>query len=185
MYLALGLQWSERQLLGPGVTHAMASAAETPARTRAIGDLALATCVVIGAGILFVGASSLPPPRWEPLGSAAMPRILGGILIALALSVAARAVFTLVKAGHKSISKPAPDLPYRGAIVFALLVAYIAALDFARVPFAIATTLFVMCAGMTMHQVSARSALVHGALGLVLSLSLDYIFSTYLFVRIG
>jgi len=165
----------------------MASAAETHvhSRPRAFGDLALAACVIVGAGILFVGASSLPPPRWEPLGSAAMPRILGGILILLALTVATRAIFTLVKAAHKNISEPALHLPYRGAIVFALLIAYIAALDFARVPFVVATTLFVMCAGMAMHRVSVRSALVHAAMGLVLSLSLDYIFSTYLFVRIG
>lgn len=168
--------------------HAMGSAITTPdapSRTRAFGDLALAACVILGAGILFVGASSLPPPRWEPLGSAAMPRILGGILIALALTVAARAMVTLAKPRQNGVQEAAIVLPYRGIIVFALLVAYIAALDFGRVPFAIATTLFVMCAGMTMHQVSVRSALVHAALGLVLSLSLDYIFSNYLFVRIG
>lgn len=165
----------------------MASTSDTPvsSRTRAIGDLALAACVIVGAGILFIGASSLPPPRWEPLGSAAMPRILGGILIALALTIASRAIFILANGEHKNTSEPALVLPYRGIIVFALLVAYIAALDFARVPFVIATTLFVMCAGMTMHHISVRSALVHAALGLVLSLSLDYIFSTYLFVRIG
>lgn len=165
----------------------MASATQTPVhtRTRAFGDLALAAFVIIGAGILFVGASSLPPPRWEPLGSAAMPRILGGILIVLALTVAARALLTLAKADRTSANEPALVLPYRGIIVFGLLVAYIAALDFGRVPFVVATTLFVMCAGMTMHRISVRSALVHAALGLVLSLSLDYIFSTYLFVRIG
>lgn len=154
-------------------------------KARALGDLALAACVIAGAAILFVGASSLPPPRFEPLGSAAMPRILGTILIILALMVGLRAVLTLMRNNSQNISEAAIRLPYRGIIVFALLVAYIAALDFARVPFAIATTLFVMCAGMTMHQVSLRSALIHGALGLALSLSLDYIFSTYLFVRIG
>lgn len=157
----------------------------TNIKARALGDLALAACVIAGAGILFVGASSLPPPRFEPLGSAAMPRILGTILIILALTVALRAAFTLVRNGSENPREAALQLPYRGIIVFVLLVAYIAALDFARVPFAIATTLFVMCAGMTMHQVSLRSALVHGALGLVLSLSLDYVFSTYLYVRIG
>lgn len=154
-------------------------------KARALGDLALAACVIVGAAILFIGASSLPPPRFEPLGSAAMPRILGTILIILALMVALRAVLTLMRTEGPKASETAIHLPYRGIIVFALLVAYIAALDIARVPFAIATTLFVMCAGMTMHQVSFRSALIHGALGLALSLSLDYIFSTYLFVRIG
>ncbi|MEO0383846.1 MAG: tripartite tricarboxylate transporter TctB family protein [Pseudomonadota bacterium] len=165
----------------------MASAPDTPVRTRtrAIGDLALAACVIMGASILFIGASSLPPPRFEPLGSAAMPRILGAILIALAVTVAARAILTLARSSNQGSREAAIQLPHRGIIVFALLVAYIAALDFARVPFAIATTLFVMCAGMTMHQISVRSALVHCALGLVLSLSIDYIFSTYLFVRIG
>lgn len=154
-------------------------------KVRAFGDLALAACVIAGASILFIGASSLPPPRFEPLGSAAMPRILASILIAFALMIAMRAVLTLAKTGGQSISEAGVELPYRGIIIFALLIAYIAALDFVRVPFVIATTLFVMCAGMTMHRLSLRSALVHGALGLFLSLSLDYVFSTYLFVRIG
>lgn len=167
------------------MTASATTASSEHIKVQALGDLALAAFVIAGASILFIGASSLPPPRFEPLGSAAMPRILGSILIAFALMLALRAVLTLAKPGGQSISEAGIQLPYRGIIVFALLVAYIAALDFVRAPFALATTVFVMCAGMTMHKLSLRSALVHGALGLFLSLSLDYVFSTYLFVRIG
>lgn len=155
-------------------------------KLQALGDLVLVACVIAGASLLFIGASDLPPPRFEPLGSAAMPRILGTVLILLALPVAVQALINLTSKDEAAGPGSAPiRLPYRGVIVFVLLITYVAALDFVRIPFVVATTLFVMGAGMAMHEVSVRSALVHAALGLILSLSLDYIFSTYLFVRIG
>ncbi len=158
------------------------------AKLRALGDLALAAAVVGGSATLFVGAASLPPPRFEPLGSAFMPRVLGAVLIVLAIIVALRAALILIRPADVSDTAPSGAslrLPYRGAITLVLLVAYVAAMDFARVPFLLATPLFVMLAGMTIHEVSPRSALVHAALGLVLALALHYVFSTFLFIRIG
>lgn len=43
---------------------------------QTLADLTLAVLTIFGAGLLFLGALSLPPPRFEPLGSAALPRIL-------------------------------------------------------------------------------------------------------------
>ena len=40
-------------------------------KRRMVADLALAALTVAGAILLLVGAMDLPPPRFEPLGSAA------------------------------------------------------------------------------------------------------------------
>jgi putative tricarboxylic transport membrane protein len=156
---------------------------------RHLGDLALAAFVIAGAVILFVGAADLPPPRFEPLGSAAMPRILGAIMVALALTVAARAVLRL----RGATPPEAPPLPgdaresdpWRGAVVLVALIAYVAALDFGRVPFVYATTAFVTVAGLAMGRVGLRSAAFFAALGLGVALTLGYVFETYLYIRIG
>lgn len=148
---------------------------------RVLGDLALAAFVICGAVLLFIGAADLPPPRFEPLGSAAVPRILGVVLIGLALIVAVRAVWRARDTPDET--EPNDASPARGAIVFAALIAYVAALDFGRVPFVPATTLFVMVSGMAMHRVGWRPALVFAALGLVLAAALSWVFATFLYIR--
>lgn len=154
-----------------------------------LGDLALASLVIAGAAVLFVGAADLPPPRFEPLGSAAMPRILGTIMIVLAALVAVRALSRL---RAPAIAEAAPDTPgdraydpWRGAVVLVALIAYVAALDFGRIPFVYATTAFVAVAGLAMGRASPKSALIYAALGLVVALVLSYVFETYLYIRIG
>ena len=56
-----------------------------------IADLLLAIFAFLAAVILLIGASDLPPPRFEPLGSAALPRILAVIIIFFSLLIALRA----------------------------------------------------------------------------------------------
>ena len=55
-------------------------------------DLALAAFALAGAGLLYYGSSGLPPPRFEPMGSAAVPRILASLLVLFAIILSASAV---------------------------------------------------------------------------------------------
>ncbi|MEP3279931.1 MAG: tripartite tricarboxylate transporter TctB family protein [Stappiaceae bacterium] len=178
-------------------------------RARVLGDLILSALVLGGAAILFIGAADLPPPRFEPLGSAAMPRILAFILVVLSVIVALRALLSLRfqseptnrrqrrdvpetpdptmtnKQSSEAEDSSAFAMPLRGLAVLATLILYVAALDFGRVPFVPATTVFVMIAGMTMQRIDLRGALTFAGLGLVLSLILNYVFSTFLYIEIG
>ncbi len=156
----------------------------TQEKRRAVTDLILAGLVICAAIVLFIGAAELPPPRFDPMGSAAMPRILGGIMIALAFAVGARGALRLRAAAPAGQKTEKPET-HRGAIVFVGLVAYVAALDFGRVPFVVATTLFVMLAGMAMGRFSIKQGAAFGALGLILSLVLNYVFAHFLYIKIG
>lgn len=150
----------------------------------ALGDLALLAAIGVGITVLFIGASTLPPPRFEPLGSAAMPRILGGILILLSIPVAYSATRVLFQSGSDEPKVPV-SIPYSSAFVFVALVLYVAALDFGHVPFVLATTVFVAAIGMAVDRINLRCLAIYGGLGLILASVLSYVFTNYLFVQIG
>ncbi|NOZ32489.1 MAG: hypothetical protein GXP01_05330 [Alphaproteobacteria bacterium] len=153
-------------------------------KLRALGDLGLLAAVAVGVSVLFIGAADLPAPRFEPLGSAAMPKILGVLLILLSLPIAFRAIRNLLRRDPADAKQEPPiQLPHRGVLVFGALLAYAAALDFGRVPFVLATTVFVALSGMAISGISVRSVLIYIFLGLGLSLALSYIFTNFLYVR--
>jgi putative tricarboxylic transport membrane protein len=154
------------------------------ATRRNIADLALAALVAAGAGLLFIGAAELPPPRFEPLGSAALPRILGALLILFALILSARALLRLRRGGGAE-EAPSRAEPRRGALVFAALVVYVAALDFVRLPFVPATTLFVTATGLAIGARTWRNLAVFAGLGLALSLGISTILTRFLYITIG
>lgn len=154
---------------------------------RTLADLVLCALTLGGAALLFVGAAELPPPRWEPLGSAALPRILGGLLVLFALIVAARALLR-----HRAGASPAPAPegepqadPVKGALVFAALVLYVFSLDVLRVPFVPATAAFVAAAGLAIGRRSLANAAIFAGLGLGLALTISLVLERMLYVRIG
>lgn len=151
---------------------------------RNLADLVLAALIVAGAALLFIGASELPPPRWEPLGSAALPRILGVLLILFAVIIAIRAALrwrrdVTVETDHSEAS------PQRGALVFGALVVYVAALDFGHVPFLPATVAFVCAVGLSIGERTWRNALTFTALGFLLALAISIVLERFLYISIG
>ncbi|MEV8467285.1 tripartite tricarboxylate transporter TctB family protein [Fluviibacterium sp. DFM31] len=157
-------------------------------RTRAtLADLALAGLTFSGAAVLLVGAASLPPPRFEPLGSAALPRILGSILFLFAAIIAITAI------RRASNGKPAPTAkatvpkadPKRGALVLAALIIYAFMLDVLRVPFLVATPLFVTATGLSIGARSWRNLAAFAVLGLILAGGISVVLERFLYVRIG
>lgn len=156
----------------------------TRKKAKAMGDVLLLLAIATGVAILFIGASTLPPPRFEPLGSAAMPRILGIALLLLSLPVAYEAIRDLLVSDDLE-EKAAIKLPFGGALVFVALVIYVAALDFGKMPFIPTTTIFIAAAGMAIDRVSLRVLAIYGGLGLVLASALSYVFTNFLYVQLG
>lgn len=154
---------------------------------KTLADLVLAGLTLAGAAVLFIGAQSLPPPRFEPLGSAALPRILGGLLVVFALIVATGALLrhrSSAPLEQPEIVGPQPD-PKRGALVLAALIAYVFALDVLRVPFIIATPLFVIATGSAISGIKWRNLIAFAVLGLVLAVFISTVLERFLYIRIG
>jgi len=156
----------------------------TPQRREAFADLVFAGLVIGAAMILFIGAADLPPPRFEPMGSAAVPKILGTIMVLLALAIGGRAILKLrVLPTDAQIVQMVPF--WRGGAVIVSLVLYVAALDFGRVPFVLATTIFITAAGMIMGKISPKSAGLFAVLGICVSTLIYFVFTHFLFIQIG
>ena len=161
-------------------------------------DLALAAAVLIAAVALFVGASGLPAPRFEPMGSAAVPRILGGLLALFGAILGGRAAWRLARgaagptdaAGRGSDAEGeatdadadvAPN-PLRTVAVLVALVLYVAALDVLDWPFVPVTTAFVVALGATLAAPRPRTLAVFAGYGALLAFALHAVFTRFLYV---
>ncbi len=154
-------------------------------------DLGLALATVAGAALLVVGAAKLPPPRFEPMGSAALPRILGGLLILFAFIIAVNAlrqILSQTPAPRKqsppsaTVAKPAFG---RAALLLVILVLYVASLDLLRWPFVPVTTVFVALVGSLLSRPSLRSLFVFGLFGLCLAALVYAVFTRFLYVDLA
>jgi putative tricarboxylic transport membrane protein len=151
-----------------------------------IADLLLAIFAFLAAVILLIGASDLPPPRFEPLGSAALPRILAVVIIFFSLIIALRAYLkNKTSTSVSSFSGETDVEPRRGALVLAALIIYVFALDVLRVPFLVATPVFVIAVGLSIGERSWTNALAFASLGLLLAFGISFVLEHLLYIRIG
>ena len=67
----------------------------------------------------------------------------------------------------------------------ACLVIYVGALDFLQAPFVISTIALVVVLGMLLSKPTLRMALIFALFGLVLSVSINLVFTHFLFVDLG
>lgn len=120
-------------------------------------DLLFGLAVLALAAVVWWGAASLPPPRYEPLGSAALPRGLAVAMAGLALVVIVRAVLRRpAVTGQAVVSERAAASdagfrrrPGRAAGAFALLVAYVLVLDLGLASFVPASCVaFILIGGV-------------------------------------
>lgn len=160
-------------------------------------DTALAAFALLMAGLLAFGSIGLPPPRFEPMGSAAVPRILAGLIALFALIILVKAWVGNAPRGSRSAESgsgadraPVRAPPARSLVAFVALVAYVAALDFGQAPFVPATVLFVVTMGLilavrTSLRTSWRTILGFALLGLVLAIGIDTVFTRFLYVDLG
>jgi len=177
---------------------------------RPLVDLALALAVLAGATLLFVGAADLPPPRFEPMGSAALPRILGALLTMFATIIGVRAVWRLrtgagetdeqaaasgaqsARTGDDGESEgtdesdaPAPPPnAVRTLSVLAALVLYVVALDLLGWPFVPVTAAFVLALGTLLTERRVPTLCVFAVYGLGLAVTLHAVFTRFLYVSL-
>lgn len=151
-----------------------------------IADLLLAIFAFLAAVILLIGASDLPPPRFEPLGSAALPRILAVVIIFFSLIIALRAYLkNKTSTSVPSFAGETDVEPRRGALVLAALIIYVFALDVLRFPFLVATPVFVIAVGLSIGERSWTNALAFASLGLLLAFGISFVLEHLLYIRIG
>lgn len=131
-------------------------------RANPVADIVLAVVVLLFAAAVYWQTLGLPPPRYEPLGSARLPQVLCVMMGVFALIILARGVAALRRRRIEA-EPPAPALPYRkrpmlAAGIYLLTAAFVAVMDFRLLGFTWAGLIFVFAAGLLLSDFDRRQA---------------------------
>lgn len=146
-------------------------------------DVALALGVGAFSALLLVEAEKIPPPFFDPLGSAAVPRGVAVVLLALAVIVFLRALAARPWPARPEPEgyRPRPDV----AVAIALLaVAYIAVMELELLGFRDATIAFVALASAVLGRLSPRIVLTGLLVAVVVGFGGKYLFTHVLFIAL-
>jgi putative tricarboxylic transport membrane protein len=147
-------------------------------------DLVVAALVAAAAGLLFIGASTLPPPRWEPLGPAAVPRALGTLLGLFAAILAAGALRALLRGADTPAFAPERARMLRGCGILAALIGFVVAMDAANVPFLVAGPVFVVAIAALVGGLSMRGLMWSAVWGVALCAGVFFAFTRFFFINL-
>lgn len=114
-------------------------------------DIILAIGMIFFSALVYWGSLELPPPRYEPLGSAAVPQGLAAIMAFLSVLLILRAMPHLKTFTSKEneVSDVTPR-PLLAVLIFALTVVFIAILDLGLLSFIPAGILYMTAIGYFM-----------------------------------
>ncbi len=151
------------------------------------GDLLLALAVILLALVVYWQASLLPPPFFDPLGSAAVPKFVAVVLVLLAIGVIVerlRAVPGERSGGlvPETGDEPTPDAPWTALASIVLPVLYVTAMQAGWLAFAQASTLFVFALGGLFARFRPRLLLLLVPVALIAGYGLDHLFTEILYV---
>jgi putative tricarboxylic transport membrane protein len=151
-------------------------------------DVFLAVAVWALAATAFYGAVLLPPPLFDPLGSAAVPKLVSVILAILAAGVVARR-WMILRAAQEEAGEPSDEggatAPLRPGIAVAsivIILVYIGVMAFGLLGFREATVPFVILLGGAMSRFRRSTMIILVPLSLVIAIGLAWLFSGALYI---
>ena len=153
-------------------------------------DIVFALVIILVSTVIYWQTLGLPPPRYEPLGSAAVPRALAIIMAVLALLVLIRAL----RSNMRSSNNPADTSssaghtatyirrPWLAAFSFVLVCAYVAAMDQKLLGFIPATIGFLLLIGLLLNRGNWRQLPWLAGFACVLTLACHLIFTKVFYI---
>ena len=152
-------------------------------------DLLLALAVTLLGVVVYWQADQLPPPFFDPLGSAAVPKLVALILIGLSVAVVLDRLRGKPGAADLDAGIPTPkgEEPVEPAVWTALAsivlpVLYVAAMQAGVLAFAQASTLLVLALGALFARFQPRLMLALVPIAFIAGYGLDYLFTNVLYV---
>jgi len=142
-------------------------------------DFFLAAVVVTASVLLFLGAASIPPPMFDPVGSAAVPR---GVAVALLVLVGLHWLLRFVQPPRAEPRGLADIGMGKGAVVaLVVTIAYCAVLQWRILPFAVPTAAY-LAVLIPALALSWRQLPMALALGLVMGVGCQWLFTEVFFI---
>lgn len=144
-------------------------------------DLGLAAAVAALAVLLWLESDKIPPPFFDPLGSAAVPRGIAAALAALALLIALRAAPSLGARGTGGAAayRPRPDIALG---IVALAIAYLGAMQSGLLGFPLATIIFLVAASALLGRFARRTVAFGTAIAVLMGLGGTWLFTEFFYI---
>lgn len=147
------------------------------------GEIALAVALIVLSGIIWYGAAKLPPPYFDPIGSAAFPKAMAIVITGLSLIMVTQSFRV---SDERPVAEGAGEFPrprYLLAVaMYGLMIIYAAIMQEKLLGFAPSTMLFVITAGAILGRFRLRQLLVSIAISIVLGYGGEYVFTRVFFI---
>lgn len=146
-------------------------------------DVGLAVGIGALSALMLWEAEKIPPPFFDPLGSAAVPSSIAVILAALAALVLARALAALPwpASTPQEGYRPRPDVAF--GIAFAA-VAYVTVMELGWLGFRDATIAFVTFAVAVLGRFQPRLMAIGLVVAVIVGFGAKYLFTEVLFIAL-
>lgn len=146
-------------------------------------DIILAIGMIIISVVVYIGAMELPPPRYEPLGSGAIPKGLAVIMALLSVFLIIRALPHLktFERKHNEVTDVTPR-PLLAAIIFGLTLLFVAVLDFGILSFMPAGIIYMTSIGYFMTHRNLKRLPYFFAFSVLMVVGNYYLFTKVFYI---
>lgn len=151
-----------------------------PSRTPKL-DLSISGALLALAGLVLWGTKEIPPPFFDPIGSAAFPKYTAYIIIALSLAIALRAGFALRKSRSPS-KKSYREEPLLAISVVATSSLYVLSMHWEMLSFRWATFVFILFLSALLSKFEKRVMIFSTVIAFVFGFGGQYLFTEIFYI---
>jgi putative tricarboxylic transport membrane protein len=144
-------------------------------------DLSISGVLIALSVFVLWGVKEIPPPFFDPIGSAAFPKYTAYIIIALALGIALRASFALrnTVAPSKESFREEPLLAVSVVVLSAL---YTLSMQLELLSFRWATIVFIFLLSTALSKFEKRVMIISAVIGFVFGFGGQYLFTEVFYI---
>ena len=142
-------------------------------------DIILAVSLYLFSILMFIGIADIPPPFFDPLGSAAVPKGCAVLVAVFATIILIKALRTKVRE-KDGLPPEFEKKPLLGLGIVLCCVGYVALLTF--IPFNWATSIYVIGSGLLLGGVGRKNIVLSVLMALILGFGGQYLFVKVFFI---
>lgn len=164
-------------------------------RSSFVIDIILSLVIIIFSIVIYFNTLDLPPPKYEPMGAAALPQILAGLLIIFSIFIFIKAIIKKKPAAPqaKKTAEFGDVSTFRetenslrsftkAGIVFFITCIYVFVMSTKLSGFMVATMTYIFVAGSIMKPGTLISKVKMAAFAIVFALTTFYIFTGFFYI---